>query len=184
MPSTGSEPSDAAPDATADGAAPAVPPLVEVTPPQTPAKCMAFIAVGSAVLAVLGIATGQILLGFVALVSAGWLMSLAYVSLTAWARVDDTGVAVRWMRSIRAITWSEMAAIEVDRGGPGGSLRATEVVRVDGAAARWAPWYPFLPYAHASVARSIEALSAEARRRGVAVRTHTPSSGAGSGDEA
>jgi hypothetical protein len=166
VPSTGSDPDEGAAEA-----APQV--LVEVRPPPTPAQCMAFIAVGSAVLAVLGIATGQVLLGLVALVSAGWLLSLAYVSLTGWARVDERGIAVRWVRSIRAIAWSEMAAVEVDRSGPGGSLRATEVVRTDGAAARWAPWYPFLPYAHASVARSIEELSAEARRRGVEVKVHT-----------
>ncbi len=159
-----------------DGGSAAPAPLVEVRPPATPAQCMAFIALGSAVLAVMGIATGQVLLGFVALISAGWLLSLAYVSLTAWARADETGVAVRWIRSIRSVGWDEMEAIEVDRGGPGGSLRATEVVRRDGAAARWAPWYPFLPYAHASVARSIEELSAEARRRGVAVEVRTPPS--------
>jgi len=133
------------------------------------------IAAVSAVLAVGGIATGQVLLGLVALLSAGWLASIAYVSLTAWSRVDADGMRSHWMRTTQAVRWDEMADIEVDRRGPHGALRTIEAVRADGAVARWAPWYPFLWYAHHSVSISIEPLTEAAAAHGVEVTVLSPS---------
>lgn len=143
---------------------------LEVRPPRGAAQVMASVALVSAVLAVAGIAVGDVLLGAVALLSAGWVLSLAYVSLTGWARADDDGVRVHWVRATTAVRWDEMAAVEVDRSGAHGALRGVEVVRTDGAVARWAPWYPFLWYAHRSVAASLEGLTAAAEERGVPVR--------------
>lgn len=146
---------------------------VEVRPPRGPAEVMGVVAAGSAVMAGAGIATGAVLLGVVALVSVAWLASLTYVSLTGWARADGDGVAVRWVRSTVAVRWAEAASVEVDRGGPHGALRGVEVVRHDGAAARWAPWYPFLWYAHRSVAASVDELTTLAGEHGVPVSVVT-----------
>jgi hypothetical protein len=129
-----------------------------------------FIAVGSAILAVGGIATGQVLLGVVALLSAGWLGSMSYVSLTAWSRLDEEGLRSHWMRATQLVRWDEMTEIEIDRRAPHGALRTVEAVRTDGAAARWAPWYPFLWYAHHSVSTSLPDLTAAAEAHGVTVR--------------
>ena len=160
-------------DPAGEGASGAGTGTVEVRPPRGPAQVMGFVAAGSAAMAVAGIATGAVLLGVVALVSVAWLASLTYVSLTGWARADADGVAVRWVRSTVAVRWAETAAIEVDRGGPHGALRGVDVVRHDGAAARWAPWYPFLWYAHRSVAASIDELTALAGEHGVPVSVVT-----------
>lgn len=149
---------------------------LELRPPALMARVVLFVAVGSAVLAVGGVVTGQVLLGLVALVSAGWLGSMAVVSLTAWSRLDDAGLRSHWLRATEAVRWDEMDRIEIDRRGPHGALRGVEAVRGDGAVARWAPWYPFLWYAHASVVASLDALTAQAEARGVEV---TPLAAAG-----
>jgi len=128
-----------------------------------------FVAAGSGVLAIGGIFTGQVVLGLVALLSAGWLGSMAYVSMTAWSRLDDDGLRSHWMRATHFVAWSDMTEIEVDRRAPHGALRTVEAVRSDGAAARWAPWYPFLWYAHHSVSTSLGPLTEEAEARGVPV---------------
>lgn len=147
---------------------------VEVRPPRRPAEVMGVVAAGSAAMAVAGIATGAVLLGVVALVNVAGLASLAHASLTGWARADGDGVAVRWLRSTVAVGWAEAVSIEVDRGGAHGALRGVDVVRHDGAAARWAPWYPFLWYAHRSVAASIDELTTLAGEHGVPVSVVTP----------
>lgn len=128
-----------------------------------------FIAAGSAVLAIGGIFTGEVLLGLVSLASAGFLGSMAYLSLNAWSRLDDDGLRSHWMRATQAVRWDQMTAIEIDRRGPHGALRTVEAVRADGAAARWAPWYPFLWYAHHSVSSSLDELTATAEARGIPV---------------
>lgn len=162
-----------APDGSSEGVDA---PVFEIRPPRLPAQMVLFVAIGSAFLAVGGILTGQVLLGLVALVSAGWLASLGYLSLTAWTRADDDGITSHWIRTTQAVRWDEMAEVEIDRRGPHGSLRAVEAVRRDGAAARWAPWYPFLWYAHHSVSVSLDALTARAEARGVPVTVLSPSS--------
>lgn len=159
-----------APDGSALGAS-----TLELRPPRLPAQMVLFVAIGSAALAVGGILTGQVLLGLVALVSAGWLASLGYLSLTAWTRADDSGITSHWVRTTQAVRWDEMAELEIDRRGPHGALRTVEAVRRDGAAARWAPWYPFLWFAHHSVSVSLEALTERAEAQGVTVTVLSPS---------
>lgn len=143
---------------------------LELRPPKLPAQMVLFVAGGSAFMAVGGIVTGQVLLGFVALLSAGWLASMAYVSLTAWSRLDDDGLRSHWMRATQFVRWDQMAEIEVDRRGPHGALRTIEAIRVDGAAARWAPWYPFLWYTHHSVSTSLPELERIAGTHDISVK--------------
>ncbi len=148
---------------------------LEVRPPKFIADVMLFVAVGSGVLAVAGIVTGQVLLGVAALVSAGWLGWLGWLSRAAWSRADAEGITSHWVRTTQSVRWDQMATLEVDRRSQNGVLRGIEAVRVDGAAARWAPWYPFLFYAHSSVAGSLAELERHAAARGVEVTVLTRS---------
>lgn len=146
---------------------------LEVRPPKLVADAMLFVAIGSGLLALLGIATGEVLVGAVALVSAGWLGWLGWLSRAAWSRADDEGITSHWVRTTQSVRWDQMASLEVDRRSHNGVLRSIEAVRVDGAAARWAPWYPFLFYAHSSVSGSLAELERRATAHGVEVMVLT-----------
>lgn len=149
--------------------------VVEVRPPKLPAQMGLFVAVGSAFLAVGGLATGQVLLGLVALVSAAWLASMTYVSLTAWARADGDGASAHWVRTTQSLSWDEVDEVRIDRRGPNGTLRGVFLVRADGTGARWAPWFPFLSHTYHSVSVSLDGLTACAEAQGVPVRVLSPS---------
>lgn len=127
-------------------------------PPRGAAQLMGGIALVSAVLAVLGIATGDVLLGLVALVSAVWLGSVAYLSATAWSRADDSGIAVSWMRATETVPWSDVVAVEVVRAGAGGMRQGALVLRRGDRPVRWAPWFPFLFFTHRTVVASVDQL--------------------------
>jgi hypothetical protein len=135
---------------------------------------MAIVAVASAVLAVLGVATGQVLLGLVALVSAGWLGSVAYVSARAWSRADADGVSVGWMGGVDEVPWSDVETVEVVRAGAGGMRQGARIERRSGRPVRWTPWFPFLWYAHRSVTGSVDALDALLEQLDVGVRVTDP----------
>jgi hypothetical protein len=147
---------------------------VEVRPPRGPAQLMAVVAVGSGALAVLGIVTGEVLLGLVAVVSAVWLGSVAHISATAWSRADADGVSVGWMRGVDEVPWSDVAAVEVVRAGAGGMRQGALVVRREGRPVRWAPWFPFLWFTHRSVTASVDQLDALLDRLDVGVRVTDP----------
>lgn len=135
---------------------------------------MAVVAVGSAALAVLGVATGEVLLGLVALVSAGWLGSVAYISGTAWSRADAEGLSVGWMRGVEEVPWSEVAAVEVVRAGAGGMRQGALVLRRGGRPVRWAPWFPFLWFTHRSVTGSVDQLDALLEQLDIDLRLTDP----------
>ncbi len=147
---------------------------VEVRPPRGAAQVMAFVAVGSGALAVLGIATGEVLVGLVAVVSAVWLGSVAYISATAWSRADVSGIAVAWMRGHDEVPWPDVVAVEVVRAGAGGMRQGALVLRRSGRPVRWAPWFPFLWFTHRSVTASVEALDALLAELDVGVRVSDP----------
>lgn len=148
---------------------------LEVRPPKLPAQLALLVAVASAVLAVGGLATGAVLLGLVALASSAWLASMAGLSLRAWARADDEGVVVHWIRTTQVLRWEDIAELRIDRRGPSGMLRAALLVRADGSASRWAPWFPFLSHTHRSVSVSIDPLIERAEAHEVAVSVREPS---------
>lgn len=146
----------------------------EVRPPRRPAQLMAAIALLSAVVAIAGIATGDVLLGLVALVSAGWLGSVAYISWTAWSRADASGLAVGWMRGVEEVPWSDVVAVEVVRAGVGGMRQGALVLRRSARPVRWAPWFPFLWFTHRSATASVDRLDALMARLDVGVRVTDP----------
>lgn len=119
---------------------------------------MAALAVLTAPVAVLGAASGEVLLGLVAFVSAGWLGSFALVGWRAEARADAHGVVVRWMGTTEEVAWDQVAAVEVDRIGVGGVRRGASLLTTTGRRLRWAPWFPFLWFAHRGVVASLEQL--------------------------
>lgn len=121
---------------------------------------MGALAALTAPLSVLAAASGQPLLGMVALVSAAWLGSCALVGWRAEARADDRGVEVRWMGAREQVAWHDVAAVEVDRIGVGGVRRGASVVTTTGRRLRWAPWFPFLWFSHRGVVASLEQLDA------------------------
>ncbi|HEU5150977.1 MAG TPA: hypothetical protein VFU19_10795 [Iamia sp.] len=147
---------------------------LEVRPPTGPTQVMAVVAAGSAVLAVLGIVSGEVLVGLVALVSAGWLGSVAFIAATAWSRADATGLAVSWMRRVEEVPWADVAAVEVARAGAGGMRQGALVVRRSAPPVRWAPWFPFLWFTHRSVTRSVDDLDALLATLDVGVRVTDP----------
>lgn len=133
-------------------------PEVEARPPQGLVRVIGGLSLLTVPLAVVAAATGDVLLGLVALVSAAWAGSLAYVGATARASADAGGVAVRWMGVTEVVPWSDVVAVEVDRMGRGGVRRGALLVRRDGRAVRWTPWVPFLWFAHGAARRSVERL--------------------------
>jgi hypothetical protein len=135
---------------------------------------MAGIALVSALLAVLAVVTGDVLLGLVALVSVGWLGSVAYISATAWSRADESGIAVSWMRGLDEVPWSDVASIEVVRAGAGGMRQGALVVRRSGRPVRWAPWFPFLFFTHRSVVESVDELDALLETLAIGIRVEDP----------
>ncbi len=147
---------------------------VEVRPPRGPARLMGFVAIGSAAVAVLGIATGEVLLGLVGLVSAAWLGSVAYISVTAWSRADAEGISVGWMRGVEEVPWSDVAEIEVARAGAGGMRQGALVLRRGGRPVRWAPWFPFLWFTHRSVTGSVDRLDALLEQLDLGLRVTDP----------
>lgn len=151
-------------DGTADPAA-----TVEVRPSRIVAAAMAVVAALSGAVAVSGVVGGEPLLGVVALASAAWLASLAWTSWRAWSVADRDGVEVVWVRSRRRVAWDEVDSVVIEGVIAGGVLGSTTLVVRSGDHLRWAPWYPFLFFAHPSVRRSIDRLSAMARTRGIDV---------------
>jgi len=147
---------------------------VEVRPPRVAAQLMAVVAVASAAIAVLGVATGEVLLGLVGLLSAGWLGSVAYVSATAWSRADADGVSVGWLRGVDEVSWSDVEAVEVVRAGAGGMRQGALVERRSGRPVRWTPWFPFLWFAHRSVTSSVDELDALLEQLDVGLRVTDP----------
>lgn len=148
--------------------------MVEVRPPKGPAQLMAVVAVGSGALAVLGVATGEVLLGLVGLVSAVWLGTVAYISATAWSRADASGISVGWMRGVETVAWADVVEIEVVRAGAGGMRQGALVLRRGGRPVRWAPWFPFLWFTHRSVTGSVDRLDALLERLDLGLRISDP----------
>lgn len=121
---------------------------------------MAALAALTAPAAVAAAASGELLLGLVAFVSAAWLGSFALVGWRAEARADGDGLAVRWMGVTEQAPWDDVAAVEVDRIGAGGIRRGAIVTTTAGRRLRWAPWFPFLWFSHRGVVASLEQLEA------------------------
>jgi len=130
---------------------------VEARPPRGPLRVIGLLAAVTVPLALAAAVLGDGVLGLVGLASAAWAGSLAYLGWTARAVADAEGVEVRWMRTTQVVDWAEVAAVEVDRAGPGGMRRGVVLIRRDGGRLRWIPWIPFLWFAHrASVASAGE----------------------------
>lgn len=136
----------------------AAPDEVVARPPRLPVRFLALVAALTVPLAVLAVAVGDVLLGLIALVSAGWAGWLAYVGATAVARADTAGVSVTWMRHTEVATWDEVVEVHVDRAGPGGPRRGALLFLGDGRRLRWTPWIPLLWFAHRAAVLSLHEL--------------------------
>lgn len=142
-----------------DGLGEAVQP-VEVRPSRAAAGVVAVVAVASGVAAVAAVVAGEVVVGVIALVSAGWLGSLARTAWRASSVADRDGVEVVWLGTRRRVSWPEVDSVVIEGVMAGGVLGSTTLVVRSGAHLRWAPWYPFLWFTHLSVRRSVEQLSA------------------------
>lgn len=109
-------------------------------------------------LALIAVVSGDVVLGVAALLSAGWAACLAFVGLTTCASIGEAGVVVRWMRSSEEAPWADVAAVEVDRAGPGRAPRGARIRRTDGRTVRLMPWVPLLWFARRAAAAGVDRL--------------------------
>ncbi len=119
-------------------------PVAEVRPPRPPLKVMAAIAAITVPLALVAATQGDAGLGVVALLSAGWAGSVAYVGWTAGAVADAEGVTVHWLRRTQSVPWSEVTGVVVDRSGPGGTRRGARFLLTGDRSLPWTPWVALL----------------------------------------
>lgn len=146
--------------AEASATPPPDPDPVTARPPRGPLVAVGAVAAVTAPLALLAVVLGDVGLGLLAVISAGWAGSLAYLGWTARADADAEAVEVTWMRSTARAPWSEVVAIEVDDGAGWGSGRGA-LLRLDGGSTvRWTPWLPVLWFAARSARRSVDELLA------------------------
>lgn len=143
------------------------PAVVEVHPPPAPLKVMVGVSAVTAPLAVLAVVQGDVVLGIVALLSAGWAGWVAYVGFAASAVADDEGVTVHWLGRTESVRWSEVQRVAVDRSGPGGSRRGARFLLDGDRSLPWTPWVAFFWFAHTSANRSVAALEAVVERAGL-----------------
>lgn len=127
-------------------------------PPRWPLVIIATVVALTVPLALVAVVSGDVVLGVAASVSAGWAAGLAFVGLTARTSIDEAGLVVRWMRSTEGAAWIDVAAVEIDRAGPGRAPRGARVRRTDGRAVRLVPWVPLLWFARPAAAAGVDQL--------------------------
>lgn len=179
---------DARRDPSTAVAAPAAPPeplvgpsTLIIRPPRAPLAVIAVVAGLTVPLAVVAVASGDVLLGMAALVSAGWAATLAALGWTAWSRIDAVGVAVHWMRSTRAALWADVRGVEVERGRAGGAERSARIHLVSGAVLRLMPWLPILWFARRGAPARIDALGRQLAHLGTGLTLTDPGAAAEGG---
>lgn len=150
------------------------PAAVVVAPPRGPLVVVGGVALLTVPLAVAAVAQGDVLLGLVAVASALWAASLAWVGWTARATADAEGVEVRWLRLTQGAAWPEVVEVHVDRAGPGGPRRGAVLFLADGRRLRWTPWIPFLWFAHRASVASLAELDDLLRGLGRGLRVLDP----------
>jgi hypothetical protein len=143
----------------AEASSPSDPSSVTVQPPRGPLVAVGVVAALTAPLALVAVAFGDVVLGGLAVVSAGWAGSLAFLGWTAQAHADVDGVEVTWMRSTSRAEWAHVVAVEVDDGAGWGSGRGALIRVDDGSTVRWTPWLPVLWFAARSARLSVPELS-------------------------
>jgi hypothetical protein len=157
-------------DPASPGAGAADPTSLTVRPPRGPLVAVAVIAVLTAPLALVAVAFGDVVLGVLAVLSAAWAGSLAYLGWTARAHADVDGVEVTWMRSTSRVEWAHVVAVEVDDGAGWGSGRGALIRVDDGSTVRWTPWLPILWFAARSARLSVgdlaDVVAVASRRKG------------------
>lgn len=137
-----------------DGASSAV-----LRPPRAPLAVIGTVAVLTLPLALIAVASGDVVLGLAASLSAGWAACLAAMGWSARTVINAEGVVVRWLRSTEEAAWANVIAVEVDRAGPGRAARGARVRCADRRVLRLAPWLPILWFARRAAAASLDQLS-------------------------